>query len=139
VWRLKKRTPERLSPVFANSRPFPTEPSLTLGTAAWVSALSWTPSLECTDQDGANEGESHTRGQHIQLHGNVHRHVPPRQLRLFESIRLWVQPEVGNMLRRLKVPSALKKIFLPKDQYVDFDAVIFFRSAVSNCGQNENL
>lgn len=39
------------------------------------------------------------------------------------------------MLRRRTVPDELKKIFLLTDQNVDFDGVIFFRGAVSNCGQ----
>jgi hypothetical protein len=39
------------------------------------------------------------------------------------------------MLRRPKVPGGMKKIFLPIDQYVDFDGVIFLRGAASNCGQ----
>jgi hypothetical protein len=38
------------------------------------------------------------------------------------------------MLRRPKVPGALKKLFLPIDQYVDFHGVIFFRAATTNCG-----
>jgi hypothetical protein len=27
---------------------------------------------ECTEQDGAHEGERHTDSKHIQLHGKVH-------------------------------------------------------------------
>jgi hypothetical protein len=43
------------------------------------------------------------------------------------------------MLRRPKVPGGLKKLFLPVHQYVDFDEVIFFRGAMSNCGKSASF
>src|SRR5262245_17941310 len=35
------------------------------------------PSLECADQNGADECECHANGQHIQLHDKINRHRSP--------------------------------------------------------------
>ena len=62
------------------------------------------PILECTQQDGADEGERHTDGKHIQLHGKVHAILLAVQSG--KSIRKLAPSEAVNVLRRKRFPEA---------------------------------
>ena len=101
---LKKQTPEKSSPVFDNSWPFcRSTRRYHHGDAGW--RCRWTfPILECTQQDGADEGERHADGKHIQLHGKVHAVLLAVQSG--KSIRKLAPSEAVNVLRRKRFPRA---------------------------------